>query len=209
MGKPWEQNTFSYSLVPRPLGQGSLGTRLTLNMHNSSRFIQTLCNEITVFCCWSFYDHMQAVKQHFGHFAKWDMSVKVVFQESEITLNVPEEGIIQDGWKITPMTYPVVCLYCMQVCVCKYWCHSSSCLQLYTLLQIAERDANKFKEGKWIPQCELMMKWKRDNEEPGRLEYRVFLNGAREHQNYLLLVLDPREGSPHDELHKWCTVSYW
>ena len=61
---------------------------------------------------------MQAVKQHFGHFAKWDMSVKVVFQESEITLNVPEEGIIQDGWKITPMTYPVVCLYCMQVCVC-------------------------------------------------------------------------------------------
>ena len=49
MGKPWEQNTFSYSLVPRPLGRGSLGTRLTLNMHNSSRFIQTPCNEITVF----------------------------------------------------------------------------------------------------------------------------------------------------------------
>ena len=55
---------------------------------------------------------MQAVKQHFSHFAKWDMSVKVLFQKSEITLNVPEEGIIQDGWKITPMTYPVVCIAC-------------------------------------------------------------------------------------------------
>ena len=140
---------------------------------------------------------MQAVKQHFSHFAKWDRSVKVVFQESEITLNVPEEGIIQDGWKITPMTYPVVCLYCMQVCVCKY-----SCLRLYTLLQIAERDANEFKKGKWIPQCELMMKWKQDNEKPGRLEYKVILNGAREHWNYLNLVLDPREGSPRDELYK-------
>ena len=60
---------------------------------------------------------MQAVKQHFGHFAKWDMSVKVVFQKSEITLNVPEEGIIQDGWTIIPMTYPVVCLYCASLCL--------------------------------------------------------------------------------------------
>ena len=60
---------------------------------------------------------MQAVKQHFSHFAKWDTSCKVDFQESEITLNIPEEGTIQEGWKITPMTYPVVCSYCMQVCV--------------------------------------------------------------------------------------------
>ena len=60
---------------------------------------------------------MQAVKQHFSHFAKWDRSLKVVFQKSEITLNIPEEGITQEGWKITPMTYPVVCSYCIQVCV--------------------------------------------------------------------------------------------
>ena len=60
---------------------------------------------------------MQAVKQHFSHFAKWDRSLKVVFQKSEITLNIPEEGTIQEGWKITPMTYPVVCSYCMQICV--------------------------------------------------------------------------------------------
>ena len=63
-------------------------------------------------------DHMQAVEQHFSHFAKLDTSLKVIFQESEITLNIPEEGIYtQEGWKITPMTYPVVCSYCMQVCV--------------------------------------------------------------------------------------------
>ena len=114
-----------------------------------------------------------------------------------------------DGQSFQWLTLWYVCIACKFVSASLYWCHSSSCLQLYTLLQIAERDANKFKEGKWIPQCELMMKWKRDNEEPGRLEYKVILNGAREDKNYLHLVLDPREGSPHDELCKWCTVSYW
>lgn len=77
----------------------------------SSTFIH--CNEITALLL----DYMQAVKQHFSHFAKWDRSLKVVFQKSEITLNIPEEGITQEGWKITPMTYPVVCLYCIQVCM--------------------------------------------------------------------------------------------
>lgn len=54
---------------------------------------------------------MQAVESHFSRFAKLDTSLKIDFQKSEIVLNIPEDGIVQDGWKITPMTYPVVCLY--------------------------------------------------------------------------------------------------
>ena len=77
----------------------------TSSMLISSRFTQTPCNEITVFC------YMQAVESHFSRFAKLDTSLKIDFQKSEIILNIPEDGIVQDGWKITPMTYPVVCLY--------------------------------------------------------------------------------------------------
>ena len=51
---------------------------------------------------------MQAVERHFSRFAKQDTSLKIEFQKSEITLNIPEDGDLQDGWKITPMTYPVV-----------------------------------------------------------------------------------------------------
>ena len=54
---------------------------------------------------------MQAVKRHFSHFAKEDISLTIEFQNSEITLDIPEDGIVQDGWKVTPMANPVVSLY--------------------------------------------------------------------------------------------------
>ena len=52
---------------------------------------------------------LQAVKYHYDHFAKRDTSLKVEFQRSEITLDIPEDGkLTQEGWKITPMSYPSV-----------------------------------------------------------------------------------------------------
>lgn len=69
---------------------------------------------------------MQAVQNHFSCFAKWDTSLKVGFQKSEITLNIPDDGeLTQEGWKITPMTYPAVSLHIVHLC----W-------QLLTLLYI-------------------------------------------------------------------------
>ena len=42
--------------------------------------------------------------------AKLDMLVKIRFEGSEITLNIPEDGkLTQEGWKIIPMTHPLVC----------------------------------------------------------------------------------------------------
>ena len=64
---------------------------------------------------------MQAVRNYFSHFAKLDTWLKVGFQKSEITLDIPEDGeITRAGWKITPMTYPAVSLYFTEV-VCEYF----------------------------------------------------------------------------------------
>ena len=51
---------------------------------------------------------LQAVKRHYGDFAKLDTSLKVVFEKGAITLDIPEDGIIHEGWKITPKYFPVV-----------------------------------------------------------------------------------------------------
>ena len=61
------------------------------------------------------------MKNYFSHFAKLDAWLKVGFQKSEITLDIPEDGeITREGWKITPMTYPAVSLYFTEV-VCEYF----------------------------------------------------------------------------------------
>ena len=53
--------------------------------------------------------------------------------------------------------------------------------------------------AQWIPECELMMEWKKKDDMPVRLQYKVKLNGARASKNYFQLVLDPTEGR-----HKFC-----
>ena len=51
---------------------------------------------------------MQAVHRHFSSFAKLNSSQMIGFKESKIFLGIPEDGIIQDGWQITPISHPVV-----------------------------------------------------------------------------------------------------
>ena len=70
------------------------------------------------------------MKDHFSCFAKWDTSLKVGFQKSEITLDIPDDGeLTQEGWKIIPMTYPAVSLHIVHLC----W-------QLLTFLYITWHD---------------------------------------------------------------------
>ena len=61
--------------------------------------------------------HFGRVASHFGRTAKYDESLKVEFQENEITLAIPNgEELNQEGWKIAPMSSPaIVSLYCAQV----------------------------------------------------------------------------------------------
>ena len=56
-------------------------------------------------------------------------------------------------------------------------------------------EADEFKKGQSIPDCELMMEWEKKDTTPVRLTYKMVLNGASAPRNFLLLVLDPAEGN--------------
>ena len=61
---------------------------------------------------------LQVVENHFSAIAKLHiLPVKVVFQEDEITLSIPDrEKLKQEGWKITEVFSPAtVSLYYIQV----------------------------------------------------------------------------------------------
>ena len=52
---------------------------------------------------------LQIVKEHYGHFAKQEATLRVRFEHSKITLDIPEDGqVTKEGWRITPRTHPTV-----------------------------------------------------------------------------------------------------
>ena len=51
----------------------------------------------------------QIVRKHYGQFARQEATLRVKFERSKISLDIPEDGqVTKDGWKITPRTYPTV-----------------------------------------------------------------------------------------------------
>ena len=56
------------------------------------------------------------MENRYNDFAKWDSSTTFEFEGSEIALNIPVDGeLTEEGWNITPITPPVVCLYTSMV----------------------------------------------------------------------------------------------
>ena len=52
---------------------------------------------------------LQVVREHYGHFAKEEASLRITFGHSEITLDIPKDGeVTKEGWRITPCSYPTV-----------------------------------------------------------------------------------------------------
>ena len=52
---------------------------------------------------------LQVVKEHYGRFAREAGTLRVRFERSEITLDLPKDGLqTTDGWRITPLTHPTV-----------------------------------------------------------------------------------------------------
>ena len=52
---------------------------------------------------------MQVVREHYGHFAKKEATLRVSFGRSEITLGIPDDGLVtKEGWRITPFSFPTV-----------------------------------------------------------------------------------------------------
>ena len=57
---------------------------------------------------------LQIVREHYDHFAKQDATVRVRFSNSEITLDIPETGLVTGlGWRITPFSHPTVSQACL------------------------------------------------------------------------------------------------
>ena len=50
-----------------------------------------------------------ATEEHYGHFAKKEVTLRVRFEHSEIMLNIPDDGLVtREGWKIVPCFHPTV-----------------------------------------------------------------------------------------------------
>ena len=50
--------------------------------------------------------HLQHVREHYSHFTQ-EATLRVTFEHSEITLVIPD-GLVTEGWRITPFTTPTV-----------------------------------------------------------------------------------------------------
>ena len=52
---------------------------------------------------------LQVVREHYGHFAREEATLPVGFMDGEITLDIPNDGLVtREGWRITPITAPTV-----------------------------------------------------------------------------------------------------
>ena len=52
---------------------------------------------------------MQVVREYYGHFAKMEATLRIGFEDTEITLSIPADGLVtREGWRITPLSFPIV-----------------------------------------------------------------------------------------------------
>ena len=52
---------------------------------------------------------LQAVKKYYGHFSELVATLQVGFEGSDLTLDIPEDGLVtKEGWRITPLNPPTV-----------------------------------------------------------------------------------------------------
>lgn len=54
-----------------------------------------------------------------------------------------------------------------------------------------KKDVDCFIPGQWIPECELVLEWSKECEQPTRLWHKVSLIGAKAPLNFFNLILDP------------------
>jgi len=73
------------------------------------------------------------VRKHYSGFASEEATLRVRFEGSEITLDIPVDGLVtREGWRITPLTFPTVSghgtliyikYYCIEHCIGEIWIH--------------------------------------------------------------------------------------
>ena len=132
---------------------------------------------------------LQVVREYYGHFAKKEVTLRVRFGRSEITLGIPEDGLVtREGWRIAPFSHPTVS---------EAWTNNLDlplpCIRDCAIIgpQISRKDVDQFEPGQWIPECQLVVEWEREGQKPVRLRHKVDLIGAKKPYNFILLTLNP------------------
>ena len=57
--------------------------------------------------------------------------------------------------------------------------------------QISRSDVDQCEPGQWIPECQLIVQWEKDDQKPVRLRHKVELIGAAAPYNFIHLILNP------------------
>ena len=138
---------------------------------------------------------LQVVREHYGHFAKKEVTLRVRFGRSEITLGIPEDGLVtREGWRIAPFSHPTVSEAWTKnldllITALRF---SEAFLEIAKIgPQISRKDVDQFEPGQWIPECQLVVEWEREDQRPVRLRHKVDLIGAKRPFNFILLTLNP------------------
>ena len=153
---------------------------------------------------------MQAVNAGYAEAnARMGPYQEVMFEGDKITLDIPKEGIeLENGWTITPHTYPGVSLVTIVVIspfviwkvevkklvdtrfvVWMYIVKVHYLINIY--FQITKHQVDRFVPGRLVPSCQLYVKWTREKEQPVELLHRVQLLGAKEPFNFLIRPPSP------------------
>ena len=57
--------------------------------------------------------------------------------------------------------------------------------------QITREDVDQYKKGRWIPECQLVVQWEKEDQKPVRLRQKVDLTGAKAPHTFIHLILNP------------------
>ena len=133
---------------------------------------------------------LQVVQQHYTAMGVTiGLDLPVEFESDSISLKLPPEGVmLENGWRITPLTPPVVRKFIVG--------HQNLIeLTMFALTQITKQQVDSFRLGQAIPSFQLRAEWT-EQSKPVQLIHKVTLNGAKEPFNYFRIVLKPDPTQP-------------
>ena len=68
--------------------------------------------------------------------------------------------------------------------------------------QISRSDVDQCEPGRWIPECQLIVQWEKEDQKPVRLRHQVELIGAKAPYDFIYIFLNP------SNLDTWYCSSY-
>ena len=74
--------------------------------------------------------------------------------------------------------------------------------------QISREEVDKYKPGQWIPECQLIVQWAKEDQRPVQLRHKVDLIGAIAPYNFIYFSLNPAIEGTYVEDHSTQGYTY-